>query len=134
MMKTTILLSLLAFLLFGCGKIDTPNAEAEKIFGTWRFVYSSGGFSGGGNSSYDASDTYEYEENGTFSHYKGSQLMDQSSFSLQLGPSITSQTDQLLIHYGGVLQQMTQSCQIHHDTLMLSDEVFDGFQYVFVKQ
>ena len=133
-MKKTILLSLLVVLLFGCGKINTPNAEAEKIFGTWRFVYSSGGFSGAGNSSYDANDTYEYEENGTFSHRKDGQLLDQSSFSLQLGPSITSQTDQLLIHYGGVLQQMTQSCQIHHDTLMLSDEVFDGFQYVFVKQ
>ena len=134
-MKKTILLSILAFLLFGCGKINTPNAEAEKIFGTWRFVHSSGGFSGAGNSSYDATDTYEYEDNGTFSHYKGSQLLDQSSFSLQLGPSITSQTDQLLVHYGnGMSQQLSQSFNIHHDTLLLSDEVFDGFQYVFVKQ
>lgn len=133
-MKKTILLSLLAVLLFGCGKINTPNAEAEKLFGKWRFVSSSGGFAGTGNTSYSSNDVYEYKENGTFSHYEGNQLIDQSSFSLQLGPSITSQTDQLLIHYGGVSQQMTQSCQIHHDTLMLSDEVFDGFQYVFVKQ
>ena len=134
-MKKTILLSLLAVFVFGCGKINTPNTESEKIFGTWRFVSSSGGFSGAGNASYDATDTYEYKENGTFSHYKGSQLLDQSSFSLQLGPSITSQTDQLLVHYGnGMSQQLSQSCQIHHDTLLLSDEVFDGFQYVFVKQ
>ena len=133
-MKKTILLSLLAVLLFGCGKINTPNAEAEKLFGKWRFVSSSGGFAGTGNTSYSSNDVYEYKENGTFSHFEGNQLIDQSSFSLQLGPSITSQTDQLLIHYGGVSQQMTQSCQIHHDTLMLSDEVFDGFQYVFVKQ
>lgn len=132
MMKTTILLSLLAVLLFGCGKINTPNAESEKIFGTWRFVYSSGGFSGAGNSSYDAADTYEYEENGTFSHRKGGQLLDQMSFSLQLGPSISSQTDQLLIQYGVVGYK--QSFQISNDTLSLSDEVFDGFQYVFVKQ
>lgn len=121
-------------LFFSCGKINTPNAESKKIFGIWRFVSSSGGFSGAGNSSYDATDTYEYEENGTFSHRKDGQLIDQSSFSLQLGPSIMSQTDQLLIHYGGASQQLTQSCQIHHDTLLLSDEVFDGFQYVFVKQ
>lgn len=133
-MKKTILLSLLAVLLFGCGKINTPNAEAEKLFGKWRFVSSSGGFAGTGNTSYSSNDVYEYKENGTFCHFEGNQLIDQSSFSLQLGPSITSQTDQLLIHYGGVLQQMTQSFQIHHDTLMLSDEVFDGFQYVFVKQ
>jgi hypothetical protein len=134
MMKNTILLTLLAALFFGCGKINTPNAEAEKLFGKWRFVSSSGGFAGTGNTSYSSNDVYEYKENGTFSHYEGNQLIDQSSFSLQLGPSITSQTEQLLIHYGGVLQQITQSCQIHHDTLMLSDEVFDGFQYVFVKQ
>jgi hypothetical protein len=132
MMKKTILLSILAFLLFGCGKINTPNAEAEKIFGTWRFVYSSGGFSGAGNSSYDATDTYEYEDNGTFSHRKGGQLIDQMSFSLQLGPSISSQSDELLIQYGVVGYQ--QSFQISNDTLFLSDEVFDGFQYVFVKQ
>jgi hypothetical protein len=131
-MKKTILLSLLAVLIFSCGKINTPNAESEKIFGTWRFVYSSGGFSGAGNSSYDATDTYEYEENGTFSHYKGSQLLDQSSFSLQLGPSIMSQTDQLLIQYGTVGYK--QSFQISNDTLFLSEEVYDGFQYVFVKQ
>jgi hypothetical protein len=134
-MKKTILLSLLAVFVFGCGKINTPNTESEKIFGTWRFVNSSGGFSGAGNASYDATDTYEYKENGTFSHYKGSQLLHQSSFSLQLGPSITSQTDQLLVHYGnGMSQQLSQSFNIHHDTLLLSDEVFDGFQYVFVKQ
>lgn len=131
-MKKTILLSLLTVLLFSCGKINTPNAESEKIFGTWRFVSSSGGFSGAGNSSYDATDTYEYKENGTFSHRKDGQLIDQMSFSLQLGPSITSQTDQLLIHYGVVGYK--QSFQINNDTLFLSEEVYDGFQYVFVKQ
>ena len=119
---------------FRLRKNKYTKCGVQKDFGTWRFVYSSGGFSGAGNSSYDATDTYKYEENGTFSHRKGGQLIDQMSFSLQLGPSITSQTDQLLVHYGGASQQLTQSCQIHHDTLMLSDEVFDGFQYVFVKQ
>jgi hypothetical protein len=134
-MKNTIICSLIALFIVSCGKINTPNTESEKIFGTWRFVNSSGGFSGGGDVTYDATDTYEYKENGTFSHYKGSQLLDQSSFSLQLGPSITSQTDQLLVHYGnGMSQQLSQSFNIHHDTLLLSDEVFDGFQYVFVKQ
>lgn len=131
-MKKTILLGLLAVVLFGCGKINTPNSESEKIFGTWRFVYSSGGFSGAGNSSYDATDTYEYKENGTFSHRKDGQLIDQMSFSLQLGTSITGQTNQLMIHYGVAGYQ--QSFQINNDTLFLSDEVYDGFQYVFVKQ
>jgi hypothetical protein len=95
-------------------------------------VLYSGGFSGAGNSSYDATDTYEYKENGTFSHRKGGQLIDQISFSLQLGPSIYSQTEQLLVNYGGGTNK--QSFQISNDTLFLSDEVYDGFQYVFVKQ
>jgi hypothetical protein len=133
-MKKTILLSLLTVLLFSCGKINTPNAESDQIFGTWRFVSSSGGFSGTGNTSYSSNDLYEYKENGTFSHYEGNQLIDQSSFSLQLGPSIFSQTDQLLIHYGGISPQLSQSFVIHQDTLFLSEEVYDGFQYVFVKQ
>ena len=63
-------------LFISCGKINTPNAESEKIFGTWRFVYSSGGLWGGGNASFDATDTYEYKENGTFSHRKDEQLID----------------------------------------------------------
>ena len=133
-MKKTILLSLLAVLIFSCGKIDTPNAEAEKLFGKWRFVSSSGGFAGTGNTSYSSNDVYEYKENGTFSHYQGNQLIDQSSFSLQLGPSIFSQTDQLLVHYGGLSPQLSQSFVIEQDTLFLSEEVYDGFQYVFVKQ
>jgi len=133
-MKKTILLSLLAVLIFGCGKINTPNTEAEKLFGKWRFVSSSGGFAGTGNSSYSSNDIYEYKENGTFSHYQGNQLIDQSSFSLQLGPSIFSQTDQLMIHYGGLSPQLSQSFVIDQDTLFLSEEVYDGFQYVFVKQ
>ena len=119
-------------LFISCGKINTPNAESEELFGIWRFVSSSGGFAGTGNTSYSSNDLYEYKENGTFSHYQGNQLIDQSSFSLQLGPSITSQTDQLLIQYGTVGYK--QSFQISNDTLFLSDEVFDGFQYVFVKQ
>ena len=133
-MKKIILLSLLAVLIFSCGKIDTPNAEAEKLFGKWRFVSSSGGFAGTGNTSYSSNDVYEYKENGTFSHYQGNQLIDQSSFSLQLGPSIFSQTDQLLIHFGGLSPQLSQSFVIDQDTLFLSEEVYDGFQYVFVKQ
>ena len=119
-MKMIISLTIISTLMMGCGKINTPNAESEKIFGTWRFVYSSGGFSGAGNASYDATDTYEYEENGTFSHRKAGQLIDQSSFSLQLGPSITSQTDQLLIQYGA--GSYKQSFQISNDSLFLSDE------------
>lgn len=118
----------------GCGKINTPNAEAEKLFGKWRFVSSSGGFAGTGNTNYSSNDLYEYKENGTFSHYEGNQLIDQSSFSLQLGPSIFSQTDQLLIHFGGLSPQLSQSFVIDQDTLFLSEEVYDGFQYVFVKQ
>ena len=118
----------------GCGKINTPNAEAEKLFGKWRFVSSSGGFAGTGNTNYSSNDVYEYKKNGTFSHYEGNQLIDQSSFSLQLGPSIFSQTDQLLIHYGGLAPQLSQSFVIDQDTLFLSEEVYDGFQYVIVKQ
>jgi hypothetical protein len=133
-MKKLFTLSIIAMLFISCGKINTPNAESEKIFGTWRFVSSSGGFAGTGNTSYSSNDLYEYKENGTFSHYQGNQLIDQSSFSLQLGPSIFSQTDQLLIHYGGISPQLSQSFVIHQDTLYLSDEVYDGFQYVFVKQ
>jgi hypothetical protein len=134
-MKKLVTLIVIATLFIGCRKIKTPNAESEKIFGTWRFVNSGGGFSGAGNSSYDAADTYEYKENGTFSHYKGGQLINQSSFSLQLGASIYSQTQQLMVHYGsGAAQQLSQSFHIHHDTLVLNDEVFDGFQYVFVKE
>lgn len=131
-MKNIIICNLLALFIVSCGKINTPNAESEKIFGKWRFVSSSGGFSGAGNSSFDATDTYEYKENGTFSHRKDGQLIDQMSFSMQLGPSITGQTDQLLIHYGAA--GITQSFQIQNDTLFLSDEVYDGFQYVFVRE
>ena len=135
-MKKTILLSLLAVLSFGCGKIDTPNAEAEKIFGKWRFVQSYGGFAGTGDPSFDSTITYEYKENGSFFHRKDGQLINQMNFSLQLGESIYSQGEQLLINYGGGMftQYLSHSYQVNNDTLILNEEVYDGFQYIFVKQ
>ena len=131
-----ILYALPILLLTSCGKIKTPNQEAKKIFGKWRFLSSSGGFGGGGNPSYDSNDTYEYKENGSFFHRKDGQLINQMNFSLQLGESIYSQDEQLLINYGGGMftQYLSHSYQVNNDTLILNEEVYDGFQYIFVKQ
>jgi hypothetical protein len=135
-MKTTILLSFIALLFVGCGKIDTPTEASKEIFGKWRFVSSGGGFSGSGNTNMDATDFYEYKENGSFFHYKGNQLIDQCNFSFQLGTSIFDQEEHLMIHYanGSAPIGITQSFDISNDTLILNEEVYDGFGYVFVKQ
>jgi hypothetical protein len=134
-MKTTILLSFIALLFVGCGKIDTPTEASKEIFGKWRFVSSGGGFSGSGNTNMDATDVYEYRENGSFFHYKGNQLIDQCNFSFQLGKSIFDQEEHLMIHYanGSAPIGITQSFDISNDTLILNEEVYDGFGYTFVK-
>ncbi|MEN9743392.1 MAG: hypothetical protein RLZZ65_1197 [Bacteroidota bacterium] len=127
-----ILYALPILLLTSCGKIKTPNQEAKKIFGKWRFLSSSGGFGGGGNPSYDSNDTYEYKENGKFFHYKGSVLVVKEDFKIHLGISDLSQQSELMIKYGGLLTQLQrQSYTVQNDTLILSDECYDGFQYVF---
>lgn len=135
-MKMIISVTIITTLLMGCGKINTPNAEAEKLFGKWRFVQSYGGFAGTGDPSFDSTITYEYKENGSFFHRKDGQLINQMNFSLQLGESIYSQDEQLLINYGGGMftQYLSHSYQVNNDTLILNEEVYDGFQYIFVKQ
>ncbi|MEN9698899.1 MAG: hypothetical protein RLZZ301_97 [Bacteroidota bacterium] len=129
-MKHVLFFTFLSVLLMGCGKISTPNETSKKLFGKWRYVSSSGGFSGTGVSGYDASDTYEYTENGTFSHRKGGQLIDQMSFSINTGTSIISMSQVNMVNYSAGL---TQSILITNDTLVLSDEVYDGFQYVLIR-
>ncbi|MEN9743388.1 MAG: hypothetical protein RLZZ65_1193 [Bacteroidota bacterium] len=135
-MKTTILLSFIVLLFVGCGKIDTPTEASKAIIGKWRFVGSGGGFSGTGNSSFDNTDVYEFKENGTFKHYKGNQVIEQANFSFQLGTSIFDQEEHLMIHYanGSAPIGITQSFDISNDTLILNEEVYDGFGYTFVKQ
>lgn len=135
-MKNILLLSFSALLFVGCGKVDTPTEASKAIFGKWRFVGSGGGFSGTGNSSFDNTDVYEYKENGTFSHYKGNQLIEQANFSLQFGTSIFDHQEHLMIHYanGSAPVGITHSFEISNDTLTLNEEVYDGFGYTFVKQ
>jgi hypothetical protein len=130
-----ILYALPILLLASCGKIKTPNQEAKKIFGKWRFVMSSGGFGGSGNSSYDSIDTYEYKENGKFSHFRGTELVVKQDFNIHLGISDLTQESTLMVKYGGLLSQLgKQSYFVQNDTLFLSDEYYDGFQYIFVRQ
>jgi hypothetical protein len=130
-----ILYALPILLLASCGKIKTPNQEAKKIFGKWRFVMSSGGFGGSGNSSYDSTDTYEYKENGKFSHFQGTELVAKQDFNIHLGISDLTQESTLMVKYGGLLSQLgKQSYFVQNDTLYLSDEYYDGFQYIFVRQ
>lgn len=127
-----ILYALPLLLLTSCGKIKTPNQEARKIFGKWRFLSSSGGLFAGGNSSYNSNDTYEYKDNGKFFHYKGDSLVVKQDFRVHLGLSNISQKSVLMIKYGGLLTQLeTQSYTVQNDTLILSDECYDGFQYIF---
>lgn len=127
-----ILYALPLLLLTSCGKIKTPNQEARKIFGKWRFLSSSGGFGGSGNPSYDSNDTYEYKENGKFFHYKGDSLVVKQDFRVHLGLSDISQKSELMVKYGGLLSQLQkQSYSVQNDQLFLSDECYDGFQYIF---
>lgn len=118
-------------LLTNCRKIEAPNAEAAKIFGQWTYKYNTGGFSGaGGSTRFAEGSTVAFTENGHFNVYLGSNVVSSRNFSLEMKPSIFSQDPRpALVYTNGDYEVY----EVNGDELVISENYYDGFSYVFKK-
>lgn len=134
----------LLFSVTACKKdISIPNPELEKLFGTWNWVQSSGGFSGQAITPTTAgySQTVEFNQNGSYKIYENGKQKDKMKFSLSSGNSIHSTETAYLIKYkdSGLFDKennsVTQSVRFGgNDTLFLSDECYDCYQHIYIRQ
>ena len=115
----------------GCKKISTPNEESKRLFGSWRYDLSIGGYSGvGGSNRFSADSWVEFTEKGFFKTYAGSKKKDQKRFKLEMKKSIYDVNERpALVYRSGY-----ETFQISNDTLYLSDEAYDGYTYRFIRK
>jgi len=132
-MKTYFpLLFLSLFLLTGCYKLKVPNEDAKKIFGSWQFLSSSGGLSGQGAQGLSQENWISFSEKGQYTLNKNDKQLEKSKFRYETRNSIFGGERTMIIYH--VASFGTQSFTVSGDTLRLYDEVYDGFDYVFIKK
>ncbi len=133
-MKNTVKLLFIGILILtGCTKISVPNENARKIFGKWDFESNSGGFSGAGGSTKYCDDCWiEITDRGTFLIYDGNdKKISKSKFTIEMRKSIyDNEQHPAVVNKNG----WSETFEVNDNALMLRDEAFDGYSYVFVKK
>jgi hypothetical protein len=131
-MRTTFLFLLfLSGILASCKKITTPTDESKKLFGSWTYDSNTGGLMGaGGSNRFSVDSSVEFTESGIFKVYVGSVQQSQKNFTIELKESIydVSPREALVYDNGDY-----ETFQIFNDTLYLSDEMYDGYTYRFIR-
>ncbi len=122
-------------------KIDIPNGKCERLFGTWEWVYSSGGFAGGilTPSSENYTKTVSYTNKGIYKMSKNGKKKTKYTYSFQLGETIFYGEEEYLIKYAGAAlskkEILSDSFYFNgQDTLVLRDECFDCYSHVYVRK
>lgn len=128
-----IVLTAMSFLLVtSCRKIDTPNEEAKALFGEWEFQGDTGGFSGsGGSNRFNQNTTIKFTEKGAFFIYENGKKKDKKKFKIEMKESISSAQSELAIVYSSNNYEIFR---IINETLILSDNIYDGYSYSFIRK
>jgi hypothetical protein len=125
------LIPFIGLLVSACKKIDVPEQGLAQLFKEWKYVSSSGGYSGVQSNTAFGSDSWvSYDSHGKYVRY-GSNKKVRDNFSFQKHHSINSGKEDYIIVYEDGL---AQSFICRNDSLFLFDEAYDAFSYVFVKR
>jgi hypothetical protein len=135
-------IAMLSIFLTTCKKdISVPNAEFEKLFGTWEWVESFCGWSGPSTpATVGYTETVEFNKNGTYKMFKDGHQQETRKFTLAEGSSIYTSGIANLIKYesSGLSNHqtyLTRSVSFGgEDTMYLNDEAYDACSYVYVRQ
>ena len=136
-MKTVITITLTVFVFYAstCKKaMQVSDPEQKKIFGKWQWVESSGGFAGKITTPSKAGYTerIEFSNDGVYQKFKNDSLIDKKPFSFSQKTSIQTGKPArvLFLNEGSIPMTVSFSGQ---DTLMLNEQVHDGFSYTYVR-
>src|SRR5262245_41651013 len=121
---------LLAAVVIGGNSCSKEHSQPAGLVGTWNWVYSSGGIAGITETPASTGQTrsMEYTANGQF----------QSDINGNLRYGQYQIVTASCIHNGGTTNQvkysngLSQTFVSTHDSLILDDEVYDGFRSIYV--
>lgn len=127
-----VLCCAIAIQFISCAKIKVPNEDARKIFGKWEYLYASGGFSGTGNSSrFNTNQWVEFTDRGFFTTYEGNQKIERIRFKLELKETVHSSSQLPALVYS---KKNYETFRVSGDTLVIHEEGYDAYSYVFVRK
>lgn len=132
MIKNISFLVVSTLFLSSCYKLQVPNEEAKRIFGSWQFHSSTGGLSGQGAQGLTQEHWISYSEKGKYTLNKNDKQLEKSKFRYETRNSIMGGERTMIIYH--VASFSTQSFTVSGDTLYLVDEMYDGFDYKFVRK
>ena len=144
-LKTHVLfIVLISVFMSNCRKdITTPNSEAEKLFGKWTWLQSSGGISGNLKSpkSEGYTNSIEFSDKGIYKTFKDGKQANKMKYSLSEGKSIYLPGKGIIIEFKNVglfdkdNAPLKQSIQFFgNDTLFLSEECYDCYSHLYVRE
>lgn len=130
--KQSLLVLTLLLTAVSCKKIEVPNDKSKELFGSWTYDSNSGGLMGaGGSNRFSVDSSVEFTESGNFKVYVGSVQQSQKNFTIELKESIYDVNPrEALVYDNGDYETF----QIFNDTLYLSDEMYDGYTYRFIRK
>lgn len=123
--------------------ISLPSPELEKLFGSWEWVQSSGGFGGQTTTPTSSGDsqTVEFNKNGIYKWYKGDKLQHKMKFSVTEYQSVYTTSPSFVIKYKDtrlfvnkdfpITQTVTFGGQ---DSLFLNDECNDCYNHIYIRK
>ena len=128
----SILLFIFLTSFFSCQRISVPEPSLNVLFGEWKFQSASGGFTGDGPGwSQSRGIRINFKKSGTVIRSEAGRVVQTENFKFVQKTSIFSDDISYQLDYP---QSIDQSFSIKGDTLLLQDEVHDGFSYTYTRK
>lgn len=119
----------------GCGTGHHQSGAGDaptQLFGTWRLVKITGGFTGQGVPIPSQPQTLTFEQNGTVTQSGGGLATVQKTYHVVRRKTLLSSNIVPVVEYGdGSLSQIIE--QVDAQNLALVDEANDGFGYRYIR-
>lgn len=134
-MKTinVLLVFSIAFVLASCQKDN--GLKNSSILGSWEWLKSSGGIAGVVYTpeTQGYSQLIEFNANDIYKLYRNGQLQNEAHYTLLQDTSILSNTMVDMVQYEDGSRQSFSSSS-NDDTLFLREDVFDGFDHIYIRR
>jgi hypothetical protein len=125
----------LLLVLIACKKDDQPkstdpNVDLKAVYGRWKLISYSGGFTGG-NYTPAGLTILELRKDGIYKRTVNSEVKAEGKFNIAKGKSIFGVDSMYQIDYKNPFKQAIFKAKA--DTLSLGDEIYDGYGYTYIR-
>jgi len=118
-------------LLVSCSK---NNASPDSLYGNWLYLERAGGFAGGSLPSPSGTRTIlSLNQNGSFQQWTNRTITGSGTWSVKYVRNGGPGPDSAYALIFGNDEQSKLLITLQHDTLLLSEDAYDGFEYIYKK-